>query len=395
MVGAVSLNGLLDSQETLRVNWWAMRVRKKISACGALFFVGPLMFFSAAEMWLRAYQWMRAGVPIFEDLGRSRQNLNPNTPDEALGWRATENHHADEVQRTAGGKSYVVRRSQDQHGFRMFGDVRSKKLKALVIGDSFTQARQASDGKTYYAMLKALEIEVFAYGADGYGTLQEYLILDRYLDMIQPELIIWEYCSNDFINNDYLLTAASRYNSNNGMRRPFWIDGRIVPDLPKDLFEQTRDFADRYSRFLYFIMNRLDHLHARVATSSVEIDIGKEADAHAGFQHAVRITDELMEKVRARVGAVPILAISCDTEEPYTRELKKISERHDIIFLDEAAQAVQRALQRGEDVLHADKGHWNEHGHRIVGEVLLGHLQNNSFLFARRPRGAPKITQVQ
>ena len=167
-----------------------------------------------------------------------------------------------------------------------------------------------------------------------------------------------------------------------------------MPDLPKDLWERIRDFGNQYSRFLYFIMGRLDRLHARVATHSVEIDIERQADNHAGFQHAARITDELMGKVRARVGTVPIVAISCDNKEPYIRELKKISKRHDITFLDEAAQAVQMAIQHGEDVLHADKGHWNEQGHQIVGEILVAHLRNNSFLLARRSHGAPEVTQA-
>jgi hypothetical protein len=81
---------------------------KQINAWLALVVVVPFMFFCAAEVWLRAYQWMQAGVPIFEGLG-SMKNLHPNTPDDTLGWRATENHHANEVQRTAGGRAYMVR----------------------------------------------------------------------------------------------------------------------------------------------------------------------------------------------------------------------------------------------------------------------------------------------
>jgi hypothetical protein len=57
-----------------------------------------------------------------------------------------------------------------------------------------------SDGDTYYAIIKRkLDAEVFAYGAGGFGTLQEYMILDRYVDMIHPSLILWQFCLNDFI----------------------------------------------------------------------------------------------------------------------------------------------------------------------------------------------------
>jgi len=59
---------------------------------------------------------------------------------------------------------------------------------------------QVSDEDTYYAIIKRkLDAEVFAYGAGGFGTLQEYMILDRYVDMIHPSLILWQFCLNDFI----------------------------------------------------------------------------------------------------------------------------------------------------------------------------------------------------
>ena len=56
---------------------------------------------------------------------------------------------------------------------------------------------------------KELGIEVFAYGAGGYGTLQEYLILDEVIDEIQPTTMFWQFCNNDFTDNDHALEVAS------------------------------------------------------------------------------------------------------------------------------------------------------------------------------------------
>jgi hypothetical protein len=55
---------------------------------------------------------------------------------------------------------------------------------------------------------RALGAESFAYGVMGYGTLQQYMILDRYLDEIQPGLIILQMCSNDLINNSLSVEIA-------------------------------------------------------------------------------------------------------------------------------------------------------------------------------------------
>src|SRR5437867_3136868 len=99
-------------------------------------------------------------------------------------------------------------------GFRRFGDPSSSRPKLLVVGDSFTHALEVSDDKTYYALLgDRLGAEVFAYGAGGYGTLQESLVLDEYVDIIKPDAILWQFCSNDFVNNDLELESMSYYNS--------------------------------------------------------------------------------------------------------------------------------------------------------------------------------------
>ena len=120
------------------------------------------------------------------------------------------------MEKTKRGVPYSVRRSQKQYGFRKFGDPSSTKLKMLVIGDSFTHATAVSDDRTYHALLsKILDVEVFAYGAGGYGTLQEY----RYVDLIKPNIVLWQFCINDFINNDNELELLSWVN-NNGRSGP-------------------------------------------------------------------------------------------------------------------------------------------------------------------------------
>jgi hypothetical protein len=83
--------------------------------------------------------------------------------------------------------------STSQYGFRVFGDINTKKKKILVVGDSYTEGTTVSDGYLYYDYIKRnhKNVEIFAYGAGGYSSLQEYMIVDKYFDIIKPDLIIW------------------------------------------------------------------------------------------------------------------------------------------------------------------------------------------------------------
>ncbi len=337
-----------------------------------------LFVFIAGEVSLRLYQRWDAGIPFRSSLEQDEWKSGwPLMLDEDLGWRATPGYQdrREVTEATSKGVRYPIRRSQKEYGFRMFGDLRSTKPRVFVIGDSFTQAFQVSDGDTYYAFLKdILDVEVFAYGAGGYGTLQEYMILDQYLDMIKPDLILWQFCANDFINNDPALETVSQVN-NSGWTRPYWVDGHIVYVLPKSRSASLRIFAQRYSRFLHFLLSRWDRLLAINPVETVEVQIEREGLTHQGFQHAVQVTGELMGKVRSRVRGIPIVAFTSSGGEPYDTAFKTISSQNAVVFLHDIAEAVGVAHKRGIDVFHADLGHWSVEGHRLIGTLIAEHLR--------------------
>ena len=333
------------------------------------------------EVVIRSVHLLRDGIPFFESNAGGR--VGPITLDAELGWKATEHYQEALVEKTYRGALYQVRRSQTQYGFRSYGDVHARRPKMLVIGDSFTHATSVSDDRTYHALLSSLlNVEVFAYGAGGYGTLQELLILDRHFDAIRPDMILWQYCVNDFINNDNELERLSRLN-NNGWVRPYWREGTIQLLSPKDSSIQVRDWINRHSRFLYFIITRLDRLQAISTRDTVEVDIEAEGLHHSGFSRSVRTTDDLMGRVRTRVGTRPIMAFNCGQSEPYNQAFRDISTHHGITYWDDVAPTIQAAADRGEDVYAADGGHWNERGHELAARVLADHLQTE---LARTPR---------
>jgi hypothetical protein len=347
-----------------------------IAAYSVGLLVSLLLIFTFGELTIRLIHLMRDGIPFQEAPSGS---VGAITLDARLGWRATAHYTRDLSETTGHGVAYRVHRSQHQFGFRSFGDPHAHRPKLLVIGDSYTQASAVSDDKTYHAMLgRMLGMEVFAYGAGGYGTLQEYLILDEVVDLVRPSILLWQFCSNDFINNDHALEVASTVN-NNGWTRPYWEDGSIVMRSPKPTSVQLRDWIQYHSRFLYFVLNRVDRLWARAGVESVDYAIERAGFAHSGFVRAVHVTDNLVGRARARVGTIPMYAFNCDTSEPFTKAWDEIARRHNVIFWRDVSQSVDFAVQDGRDVLASD-GHWNEQGHALIAQKLAEHFQKTRYI---------------
>ena len=77
-----------------------------------------------------------------------------------------------------------------------------------------------------------------------------------------------------------------------------------------------------------------------------------------------------MGKVRARTGNIPILSFSRDGGQPYNEALKQACPDHNILFLEGVGELIQGKSNNGLDLFAEDHAHWNEIGHRIVGELL-------------------------
>jgi hypothetical protein len=299
--------------------------------------------------------------------------------DDELGWRSTPNYAFRGPRRNSDGSTYEVAISLDGRGFRAFGGVDAARPKILAIGDSFTQAVEVSDGEPYHALLAAaLGAELFAYGAGGYGTLQEFMILDRYADEIRPDLLLWQYCSNDFFNNTPRMEQRSAF-SNNGLTRPYWVDGHVEYILPKADPLGLRTFATRRLRLGAWLLGRWDRAGHVRSGPGAEHEVERLGTEHAGFRQSVAATDQVMARVRQRVGDIPVVAFSCDDRWPYHDALADISARHDIRFVAEVADGIEAAEDRGTSA-KAEDGHWNRHGHALAARAILAHLRQQRLI---------------
>lgn len=343
------------------------RMAKEATIKLALVLGSICLTLTATELGFRAYHFFK-----YEIHGNCVQDIRV---DDKLGWRAARNYRFKGTTIDKCGQQYEIDVRTDKEGFRMFGDVASKKERIFFLGDSYTHAIDVSNEKTFYGILsQLLPIEVFAYGAGGYGTLQEYIILDEYLDIIKPDKIVLQYCSNDFINNSFELESNSNIN-NMGLNKPYWAptpngNGNIEYKLPRNM-RVLRALSSRYSRFLYMIIHRMDISRENLETS-VESSISKQGDSHPGLNRSAKTTEALLRMLRARVPSkIKIYAFDADPYQPYYQRFKTISERNGIEFIGQVPHLIWKAEEDGRCVRALDGIHWNELAHKIAANELF------------------------
>lgn len=304
--------------------------------------------------------------------------------DDRLGWKPMPSFARDGTRTDASGHSYPVIMHVDKDGFRRYRSD-SPRGKLFVLGDSFTWAVDAGDDDTYYAHLhRQLGLDVDAFGVGGYGTMQEYLVLDEYIDRIHPSAILLQLFSNDFVNNDYALEIQSTQN-NNSMRRPYLgPDDSVVYAFPCGFPSGApwlRDFANRHSKFLYLLFSRIDQRRAAKTDSIEDRALRGDSEAIRLYEESAAITGRLLKKIRQRVPQdIPVFAFSIDTTGTFADRLPGLCAEAGLIWIDGVAQAVQNAEQTGAVVRAADGIHWNPRGHALAAGVLApaigGYLKN-------------------
>ncbi|MCX6908202.1 MAG: SGNH/GDSL hydrolase family protein [Verrucomicrobia bacterium] len=294
--------------------------------------------------------------------------LSPRSvPDDVLGWKEASNLTKHKKGIRSDGKTYDIVIHLGENGFRPWGNTNSTQRRLLVIGDSFTNASQVSDDKTYYALLVnklGSGWQVFADGSSGYGTLQEYMILDRYWDTIKPDAVLWQWCCNDFCNN--LFEWDNQSSANYCQRpRPYWEQGRIVMRCPREV-PVLSWHSHAYQWLWPFVYNRLWFRR------DLPVD---NLDSNAPlFQKAVAVTDEILAQARKRIGRTPVFAFVAlgDETEPYQTAFGSLAANHGIQMI----RGIDRRIAQKEaagivTTAHPSiGGHWSEEGHAAIADVV-------------------------
>jgi len=331
---------------------------------------------AVAELSLRVYHLQKYGIGLLNDA-----NHGLITSDARLGWKMSPDLRYRITARDALDRACEISVATDARGFRTFGDTSSNKAKLLVIGDSFTAAVEVSNDKTYHGLIKELarDVEVFAYGAGGYGSLQEFMILDEYVDLIKPDLIVWQFHENDFLDNDPELDIL-RFAYNSGTPRPYLGPGGDITHRYAtygNLFWVLPRVVSDNLRLLKILNNRLSlALNRRSGTGlPPAAETAWPEAARKAFARSEATTGAIMRMVGERAGKTPVYLFSVTDRQPYSAAIRRICQSAGIRFIEGVPQALAQA--ESEERLGtkaADREHLNEKGNRIVAERLLRFL---------------------
>lgn len=276
-------------------------------------------------------------------------------PDSTLGWRPVSNVKLEFISKLTGNK---VEYTTSKHGFRVYGDEKTDKTKVFILGDSFTHAIEISDGDTYYDFLRKHhdDMEFFVFGCIAYSSVQEYLILDKYIDMISPQLIIWQFHLNDLIDNSGELQPASRN------LRPILLNDSGAIGMKK--FSLSAEII-RSS----YLLNGVRLLLTRRKTLITQLMSDPE--------RYLKDTYTIMRMVRRRAGTIKIVGfIAGMPDENVTRIFQDICDKADIDLVAGLRSRLAASVKSGTPVILPGDPHWNREGHRIAGMVISEYLTN-------------------
>ncbi len=336
-------------------------MRKKIS----IIFINILLIVILGEIVSRVFPKLFDPPPPY----------NTAQLDEVLGWRQKEGYKYVGEQISLDNEKYVVEVEFAENGFRKFTSAENDTIpRVLIIGDSFTQAIEVSNGSAFYDYLEKISrFQVFAYGMAGYGTLQEYLVLDQYFEEINPSIVILQFCSNDFIDNELELEKGAIYRV--GQRRPY------LSSEDEIVYAHPLGFVERNllrSKFLKFGIEKFLRLKNKLGIKkkgSSEERIAKERDAFEPYKKSRAATSNILKNIKSRIGNnTQLMVMNADAYQPQERDLEKICKSLSIPLIKFPNEAMQKAKAEAE-VYTIDRFHWNERGHKIVGENLIDELQ--------------------
>ncbi|MHB8158425.1 MAG: SGNH/GDSL hydrolase family protein [Desulfocucumaceae bacterium] len=261
------------------------------------------------------------------------------------------------------------------NGFKRWGNPATKKTKVFILGDSFTEMYWVSNGEEWYSCLQERfpGSEFFVYGARGFGSLQEFMVLSDYIGEIKPDIIILQFCYNDFYDNLHALDVTS-YPFNVQGIRPYLEEGRTVFRMTVP-FPWLREHSFTADLILYLYDKAIKKITARnfAAVSerrSVWLERAVKRDKKlAGLnEEAFKVTEKIMLMIRKKAGNIPVYFL--DVSRPDDPRGLSLCRAAGFIYIPGIREYLAREEKEGNRIALAHDKHWNALGNKLAGEML-------------------------
>jgi hypothetical protein len=290
-------------------------------------------------------------------------------------------------------------------------------VRIAVLGDSFAEALQVPIERTFWAVAEAMlrdcrylgkqDVEVINFGVSGYGPAQELLTLRQRVWDYDPDVVLLAVTTrNDVSDSSRALKLSDDI--------PYFTlaNGQLVLD---DSFRDVPAFRDQVSLSRRSAVWIRDHsrvaqavvfsgaLAARTWARGLDLDGGSglasyRTPRNAVWQEAWAVTEALIGRIRddveARQKTFVVVTLSGPVQidpDPQVRQaamkkygiddffypdlrIRNFCERERIRVLTLAppmrAFAETHRVQLHGSGRMAGRGHWNETGHRVAGEMI-------------------------
>lgn len=296
--------------------------------------------------------------------------------DKLLGWKLKKNLNINFNQKTLKGEKYKVNFQTNENGSRVYGNFNDSEIIILAIGDSFTNMPYASNNKMWFSIFsEKLENEtnkkvyLEAIGAGGYGNLQQYLLAKNLKHKIDPDFILFQFCNNDFMDNTLEWEILS-FNRNQYMRRPYLNLKKSKIEYHKSFYKYLYEFylfenvrlINRTDLFLTVIQSLISFHFFKISSYNVSDNIKKES---------IEITSKIFEKIKKLFPLKEIYVFNCSKDERYPyNSWYNIANENLMIPIDIFDQFIY-----SDDLFYKDKGHFNEKGNILIGNLLYERIK--------------------
>ena len=325
----------------------------------------------------------------------------------------------------------------NSHGFRDREHTIAKPpdtLRIAVLGDSFTEAFQVPLEKAFWSVMErklqecpqaaVSKVEVLSFGASGYSTAQELILLQKQIWQYSPDVIVLQVTTgNDVRDNSRTLNAYP------DRPLPYFVfrDGKLTLDdsllaarsrsltfrLQNSLGGTTFNWVRNHLRLLGLIYTARDAYQTSSQASERRKPVGSLVEpgldsevyrepVNADWDDAWRVTEALMvqmrDEMRAKGAKFLVVTGSMGVQvspDPAARKqymnrlgirnlfypdqrIKALGQREGFEVLN-LAPALAQYASRNKVFLHGSDeavgtGHWNELGHRLAGELIAQEL---------------------
>ena len=382
-------------------------MRANVGKSLALLTFGLVLSLVLAEVALRVVG-VRFDASLYGDDPITGWRLRPN----ASGWWVSEGH------------AYVRINSVGMHDREYPLDKPADTVRIAVLGDSVTAAVQVDVRRNFTRVLeqrlaaceayRGKRVEVMNFGVPGFGTAQELLTFRHRALPYHPDAVILAFFTyNDVQNNHRALNPVDASKSPYFVLRgdQLVLDDSFRETLRRQLYGRLRDaFGDLVNRSRVaqlvadvFVRRMVFRRATRQEAATLTTRFGEHPDDLIygppdvpEMREAWRVTEALIlalfSEARSRGVKFWLVSLSQTPQHlpPKPREdvvkrrgikdlfypdrrLEEFARRHAIPALILAPRFAEYAARHDEPLSFGD-GHYNEHGHRLVGDAIAERL---------------------